>query len=424
VKTIALILGGGRGSRLHPLTLVRSKPAVAVAGKYRLIDLTVSNCINSGINQVFVLTQFQSTSLHRHIMHTYRPDSFGTGFVEILAAEQSQGSDAWYQGTADAVRQSLRHVMRHRPQAVLILSGDHLYRMDYRELLDAHVGRGADVTVAAQPVPLEGASRFGLLRAADDGRIVDYAEKPREPSVVDRFRAPVELLHHCRLDAAAPWCLASMGIYVFRTDVLEACLADPSKLDFGKEVIPAAIGDHKVTAFPYRGYWRDIGTIGSFYDAHMEMVRLDAPFRICQPGWPIYTHARHLPPARIADSEVRNSLVAEGADIVSAEVEDSVIGVRSIVRPGVRLKGVVLMGADSYEGENPDDGVRQPPVPLGVGEGAVIERAIVDKDARIGAGVVITSKAGCADRIGDGYWVRDGVTVIPKGAILPPGTRI
>ena len=422
MKTISLILGGGRGSRLHPLTLVRSKPAVGVAGKYRLIDFTVSNCINSGLTQVFVLTQFQSTSLHRHIMHTYRPDSFGPGFVEILAAEQSQGNDSWYQGTADAVRQSLRHVLRHRPQTVVVLSGDHLYSMDYRELLDSHATRQADVTIAVKPVHLEDAPRFGLLRAGHDGRVVDFAEKPGEPSVLDRFRAPADVLDHCGLDAADPYCLASMGIYVFRTEVLEACLADPSRRDFGKEVIPATIHERRVTAFPFLGYWRDIGTIRSFYDAHMEMVRIDPPLRVCEPGWPICTRSRHLPPARIADSEVRNSLVSEGADIVSAVVADSVIGVRSVVRPGVRLNGVVLMGADSYEGEGPDEGPSA--VALGIGEGAVIEKAIIDKDARIGAGVVIQARPDGVDLVGDGFWVRDGITVIPKGTVIPPGTRI
>jgi glucose-1-phosphate adenylyltransferase len=427
MNTIALILGGGRGSRLYPLTLERSKPAVGVAGKYRLIDITVSNCIHSGIRRVFVITQFLSTSLHRHIMETYRFDKFSGGFVEILAAEQTPHRESWYQGTADAVRESLRHLLHYRAEAIVILSGDHLYRMDYSEMVRQHLDQDADITLAVQPVPRVEAPRMGLLRANPDGEVTEFVEKPSDPEVLERFRAPAHLLDTCGMGTQRDRYLGSMGIYVFRPSVLIETLADSTRMDFGKQVIPAAIGAYRVRAFPFCGHWEDIGTIRSFFDAHMSLVRPDSPFSLYEPGWPIFTHSRSLPPARIMESQVHDSLISEGASIQGAEITDSVVGVRSMVRAGARLNQVVMQGADYYEGEEPMRGILLPTSGLpgiGIGEGAVLERVIIDKNARIGAGVVIEAKPDGMELEGPNYWICDGITVIPKGAVIHPNTRI
>lgn len=428
-NTIALILGGGRGARLYPLTLERSKPAVGVAGKYRLIDITVSNCIHSGIRRIFVITQFLSTSLHRHLMQTYRFDAFSGGFVEILAAEQTPSRESWYQGTADAVRESLRHVVQYHADAIVILSGDHLYRMDYGPMVHHHLESGADITLAVQPVPAAEAPRMGLLRAAKNGEVVEFVEKPQDPEVLQRFQAPQHLLDQCGMDdgSGKERFLASMGIYVFRPSVLVACLKDPDKMDFGKEILPAAVGRYRLHAHPFCGHWEDIGTIRSFFDAHMAMVQPNPPFALYAPGWPIFTRSRSLPPARILESEIHNSLVAEGSDITGAHIRDSIVGLRSVVRPGARLTRVVLQGADYYAGEEPLDARVVPSAdapPLGIGEDSVLEEAIVDKNARIGRGVVVTPKPRGTEIEGANYWVRDGITVFPKGAVVPDGTII
>ncbi len=425
--TLALILGGGQGKRLYPLTIERAKPAVGVAGKYRLIDMTLSNCINSDIRRVFVITQFLSASLHRHIHRTYHFDAFSDGFVEILAAEQTPQRDSWYQGTADAVRESLRHVLRYRSDAIVILSGDHLYRMDYREMVRRHLHRNADITLAVQPVSRQDAPRMGLLRADARGSVLEFIEKPSNPDVVENFRAPPDLLRACDMDDKEPRYLASMGIYVFRPQVLADTLADPTRLDFGREVIPAALGTYRVQAFPFTGHWEDIGTIGSFFDAHMKLVLPNPPFPLYEPGWPIYTRGRNLPPARVMESDIRNSLLAEGADVRGAHIEDSVVGVRSVVRKGSRLSQVVMQGADYYEGEEPMRHLENPPPDaprMGIGEGCSLNRVIVDKNCRIGDGVVITVKPEDASFEGPYGWVREGITVIPKGMIIPAGTHL
>ena len=425
--TLALILGGGQGKRLYPLTIERAKPAVSVAGKYRLIDITLSNCINSDIRRVSVITQFLSASLHRHINGTYHFDTFSDGFVEILAAEQTPQRESWYQGTADAVRESLRHVLRYRSDAIVILSGDHLYRMDYNEMVRRHLHRNADITLAVQPVSRSDAPRMGLLRVDGRGSVLEFIEKPQDPEVLERFRAPPDLLRACGMTDGEPRYLASMGIYVFRPQVLADTLADPTRLDFGREVIPAALGTYSVQAFPFLGHWEDIGTIRSFFDAHMKLVQPDPPFPLYEPGWPIYTHARNLPPARVMESDIRNSLLAEGANVCGADIEDSIIGVRSVIRPGTHLRQVVMTGADYYEGEEPLRHLESAPgdAPLmGIGKDCSLTRVIVDKNCRIGDGVVITAKPDDAEFEGDSWWVKDGITVIPKGAIIPPGTRI
>lgn len=422
----AVILGGGRGTRLYPLTLARAKPAVGLVGKYRLIDIPISNCINSAIKRIFVITQFQSASLHRHIMQTYRFDVFSDGFVDILTAEQTPQRESWFQGTADAVRATLRHITHYRPTEFVILSGDHLYRMDYSRFVKHHREMGADITLAVSPVPFEDATRMGLMRTDSAGWVEEYVEKPQDPEVVERFRAPAELCHRCGSDAR-PRYLASMGTYVFEPEVLESCLKDRDKLDFGREVIPNALGDLKVCVYPFSGYWEDIGTIASFFEANIALAQPDPPFPLYEPGWPIFTRERSLPPSRVIGSKIRDSLLVEGSDITGAEIADSILGVRSVVRPGSRLSEVVMLGADYYEGEdllgNAVDVTEDVP-PLGIGENCRIERAIIDKNARIGDDVVIRRQPDDAHVENKSFWIVDGVTVIPRGAVVPAGTRI
>jgi glucose-1-phosphate adenylyltransferase len=421
----AIILGGGRGTRLYPLTLERSKPAVAFAGKYRLIDVPISNCINSGLNKVFVLTQFLSASMHRHIMHTYRFDLFSAGSVDILAAEQTPDRADWFQGTADAVRATLNHTMYYDSKQVVILSGDHLYRMDYSEMVRFHRENGAAVTIAVYPVPREEAPRLGLLRADTDGRVVEFVEKPKDPEVIDRFAAPHELFARRGLKVEGDRCLGSMGIYVFDADVLKDLLDDPDKTDFGGEIIPGAIADRKVMAFPFNGYWRDIGTIGSFFEANLDLVKRDPEFDLHVGGWPFYTRARSLPPARIIGSEIRDSLVVEGSSVTGAVIENSIVGVRGRIGEGSHLKDVIFMGSDFYEGERHVSDSEQRAAdapPMGIGRNCRIERCIIDKNARIGDDVVIRSQPDVADYEGERRWIRDGITIIPKGTVIRSGT--
>jgi len=421
----AIILGGGRGTRLFPLTLERAKPAVGFAGKYRLIDIPISNCINSGVKKIFVLTQFLSASLHRHIMQTYPFDTFSDGFVDILAAEQTPQGEDWFQGTADAVRATLKHTMYYHSDQMLILSGDHLYRMNYDDLITCHRRSGADITLCACPVTRQDAPRMGLLRVNEAGAVEAFQEKPRDPEILDRFRAPQALFQERGLDAGADRYLASMGIYVFEPHVLAQVLEDATRTDFGKEVIPAAIHEYKVAAYPFTGYWMDIGTIDSFYEANIALAQPDPPFRLYQPRWPFYTRTRSLPPNRIIHSEIYDSLVVEGTDLSGARISDCIIGVRGIVREGTRMDGVIMMGADFYEDEEAvsrwERAESKLPA-LGVGRNCVIARAIIDKNARIGDGVVIRDKTGAEDFEGKEYWVRDGITIVLKGAVIPPGT--
>lgn len=422
-----IILGGGRGTRLFPLTLERAKPAVSFAGKYRLIDIPISNCIGSGLKNVFILTQFLSASLHRHIMQTYQFDTFSDGFIDILAAEQTPQSSDWFQGTADAVRATLKHTSYYHSDQMLILSGDHLYRMNYAHLIEFHRESKADVTLCVYPVPREEASRMGLLRVNTDGVVEDFVEKPSDPAVLERFPAPQALFRSRGLAPEPDHYLASMGIYVFEPDVLAEALADRAKTDFGKEVIPAAIERCRVMAYPFTGYWMDIGTIASFYEANISLAQPDPPFKLYHPRWPFYTRTRSLPPNRIIHTEIRDSLMAEGSDINGARISDCVVGVRSMIREGSRLEGVVMMGADFYESEEvlsrwerPEENLPD----LGIGRDCFIERAIIDKNARIGDGVRIPARPDAEDDEGENIWVRDGITVIPKGAVIPSGTEL
>ncbi len=419
----AIILGGGRGTRLFPLTLQRSKPAVGFAGKYRLIDIPISNCINSGLKKVFVLTQFLSASMHRHIMQTYAFDTFTDGFVDILAAEQTPDRDAWFQGTSDAVRATLNHTMYYDSDEIVILGGDHLYRMDYSDLVLHHRKTGADITLGVYPVVRNEASRMGLMRADDEGRVVEFVEKPTDDKVIESFKAPTELFAAHGINVEGDKYLASMGIYVFSPNVLRDLLADESKTDFGKEVIPDAIADHKVVAYPFSGYWRDIGTIGAFFEANMELVRKDPEFNLYQGGWPFYTRTRSLPPSSIINSEINNSLVVEGSSVVGATINNCILGIRSKVGEGSVLKDVIMQGNDFFDGEhNLGDQEQNQGPPLGVGKNCRIERCIIDKNVHIGDNVVIMPKPDVTEYEGQHCWIRDGITVIPKGTVIASGT--
>ncbi|MDZ7319442.1 MAG: glucose-1-phosphate adenylyltransferase [candidate division KSB1 bacterium] len=425
--TVAIILGGGRGTRLFPLTLERAKPAVGFAGKYRLIDIPISNCINSGIKRMFVLTQFLSASLHRHIMQTYQFDVFSDGFIDILAAEQTAESSSWFQGTADAVRATLRHTLYYGAEQILILSGDHLYRMNYAKLIAYHRQQKADITVAVYPVLREEAPELGLLKAKITGEVTDFSEKPKEPELINQFRAPRGLFSRRRLKVVGERYLASMGIYVFQPKVLKNVLADFSKTDFGKHIIPTAIGNYRVFAYPFADYWKDIGTIRSFFDANISLTQPDPPFKLYSRQWPFYTRTRSLPPSRIMRSEIRDSLLSDGSEIVGARVVHSIIGVRSNVREGTFMDEVVMLGADFFDSDDMlrDRQPKDEALPaLGIGRNCVIERAIIDKNARIGDNVIIKNKSDVKNLEGKNYWIQDGITVIPKNAIIPSGFEI
>jgi len=412
---LAIILGGGRGDRLYPLTKLRAKPAMPLAGKYRLIDIPISNCINSGVDRVFVLTQFLSTSLRRHVYQTYKFDMFGGGFVDILPAEQTLSSADWYQGTADAVRRRMEHILSRGPEDVLILAGDHLYRMDYGRFIRFHRESRADVTLAAFAVSAAEASRYGILKADDEARVVTFVEKPR--------REMLEGLES-RSDDARPY-LASMGIYLCRLDVLSRMLEETPGDDFGKHIIPAAVESVRVYAFPFEGYWEDIGTISSFYEANLALTQPDPAFDFYDPNRPIYTRPRFLPSSRVDGCRLERVVVADGCRLYNADIEECVVGLRSVVRPGARLRQVVMMGADYYEDETQKTENRRLGRPhVGIGPGSYIERAIIDKNARVGEGVVIHSHAGEPDREEDSYVIRDGIVIVPKNATIPDGTSI
>jgi len=411
-EVLAVILGGGVGTRLYPLTKQRSKPAVPIAGKYRLIDVPISNCINSQISQIAVLTQFNSVSLHRHITQTYTFDTFHRGFVQILAAEQTPRSRDWYQGTADAVRKQLFEIKATRARYVLILAGDHIYRMDYREMAQFHWDNGADITVAVQPVSREEASRFGLLKRNAGKRITAFVEKPRDPDVLAEFVS--------RDDPEQPY-LGSMAIYFFNTDVLIDLLENTTYDDFGGQVVPNALSTCTVFGFDFTGYWEDIGTIRSFYETNLKFTRPDSPFNFYDPDQPIYTHARYLPGSVVQGGTLNNVILSEGCHVINAHISDSIVGVRGQISDGVRMSKTVFMGADYYDPKNEEP---RGGIPLGIGRDCQIEGAIIDKNARIGEGVVIRPFPRGTE-IDAGSWVvQDGIVVIPKSTVLHPGTYI
>ena len=426
-KLLAVILGGGAGNRLFPLTQQRSKPAVPLGGKYRLVDIALSNCINSDILRTFVLTQYNSASLNRHVAQTYRFSQFSNGFVEILAAEQTPESPQWFQGTADAVRQVLPHIRDWGIDTLLILSGDHLYRMDYRQFLQRHHESGADVTVSVIPCESRSASEFGLLKTDEHGRIVEFKEKPKGDELLSMQVDTTTLGLEANEAQRRPY-LASMGIYVFKYDRLEQLLSDdPSWMDFGKEVIPAAIRSGPVQAFMFDGYWEDIGTIGAFYRANLDLTSKIPKFNLFDAEAPVFTRARYLPPSKIEETEINDSIVSDGCIVNGAKLTNSVIGLRSRIMKGVQLESAYMMGADFYqtfEDMRRDHGKGLPRV--GIGEGTVIKRAIIDKNARIGNNARLVNEAGtkAADGPNGSYYIRDGIIIVPKNAIVPDGTII
>lgn len=424
---VALILGGGAGSRLFPLTRERSKPAVPLGGKYRLIDVPISNCINSGLTQIFVLTQFQSASLNRHVSRTYRFSSFSTGFVEVLAAEQTKENPDWFQGTADAVRQVLPHLRDWKVSTLMILSGDHLYRMDYQKFLARHFETGADLTISVIPCSAGEAEEFGLLKTNTDGAIVEFKEKPKG-NALEEMRVDTTRFGLTQVEAEQRPYLASMGIYVFDyPKLIELLKTDNSWVDFGKEIIPAAIDECNVQAHLFTGYWEDIGTIRAFYNANLDLAAPLPKFNFFDTESPIYTRSRYLPPSKIHDCDIGNSMVSEGCILNGVYARNSIIGLRSRVDPGTRIESSILMGADYFESldeirENLD--ASQPHI--GIGSNCMIRRAIIDKNVRIGKNVQLINTAGIDNADGpDGvYFIRDGITIIPKNAVVPDGTVV
>jgi glucose-1-phosphate adenylyltransferase len=410
---LTLILGGGRGARLFPLTHMRSKPAVPLGGKYRLIDIPISNCLHAGLKRIFVLTQFNSASLNRHIAQTYRLDLFSEGFVEVLAAEQTPESSDWFQGTADAVRQAARHFMGYDADHFLILAGDHLYRMDFCELIESHIDEQADITIAAQPVGQMDATQMGILRFDVEGHIVGFEEKPNTQRLreIDRSIPKGSTVGGTTPDK--PF-VASMGIYVFSRDVLLDILERPG-IDFGKEIIPKALATHRVSPYIFRGYWADVGTIEAFYDANIQLTQREAPFNFFHPRWPIYTHPRFLPPTRAYDCRIESSILAEGCHLEQCEIRDSVVGIRTHVSPGARITRSVLLGADFYE---------EPSSSLGIGRDVILDRVILDKNARIADSVRLVNQAGAEHADGDGFYIRNGIIIVPKGATVGSGVSV
>ncbi len=428
-SVLALILGGGRGTRLYPLTRSRSKPAVPVGGKYRLIDIPISNCINSGLKSIYVLTQFLSVSLHRHIANTYKFDMFSKGFVEILAAQQTNESTDWYQGTADAVRQNIPYIEREQPSDVLILSGDQLYRMDFRHLVETHRGSKADITIAAIPVTEEQTSGFGLMSIDQTNRVTGFVEKPKTAAERAPFYVSAERLERYGIPCNNRHYLANMGIYLFRTEVLyEVLTARPYATDFGKEVFPRHYKTKRIIAHLFDGYWEDLGTIKSYHEASIALASSNPPFDFFSPEGPIYTRMRNLPASRIHAASLENSLIADGCVIGSGtRIERSLIGVRSIIGPNCVLRETVMLGSDDYETEEQKkENIRIGRPHLNIGEGTVIERAILDKDSRIGRYVQLINREGRQHFDGPNglYHIRDGIICIPRGTVIPDGTVI
>lgn len=426
-NVIAVILGGGAGSRLFPLTRDRSKPAVPLGGKYRLIDVPVSNCINSGVSQIFVLTQYNSASLNRHISQTYRFSSFSTGFVEILAAEQRRDSPGWFQGTADAVRQILPHLRDWRLEKLLILSGDHLYRMNYRKFLSRHDESGADVTVSVIPARRDEAEGFGILKTDPGGRITEFREKP-QGEALEAMRLDTSIFGLSPEEAESRPFLASMGIYVFDYKTLVELLnEDPAAVDFGAEIIPAAIRSRHVQAFIFNDYWEDIGTIKAFYEANLDLASPLPKFNFFNAEAPIYSRSRYLPPSKVHDCDIDNTMISEGCILNGVFARNSIIGLRSRLDPGVRIEDSIIMGSDFYETidelrGNLDSGK----INIGIGRNSIIRKAVIDKNVRIGRDVRLLNenKLDNFDGPGGSYYIRDGIIIIPKNGIIEDGTII
>ena len=421
-EVLAIILGGGQGSRLFPLTQLRSKPAVPIAGNYRLIDIPVSNCLHADIRRIFVLTQFNSASLNRHVSQTYRMDLFSPGFVEILAAEITPENTNWFQGTADAVRKAARHFIRYDADYYLILAGDHLYRMDYCEMVDAHIERKADITIAAQPCSPEDATQMGIFRFDRQGHIVAFEEKPNAGRLAEIGQSIPRGATVAGAPPDKPF-VASMGVYVFSRDVLLELLAASDARDFGREVIPSALDKYRVNSFLFRGYWADVGTVESFYDANIMLTKPGSPFKFYDPHRPIFTHARFLPGSRLVDARMHDAIVSEGCYLARCTVEQSVIGIRTHVQENTTIRRSVLLGADYFESDDAAPARGDAPR-LGIGRDAVLDKVIVDKNARVGDGARLVNEKGIQHADGDGYYIRDGIIVVPKDGVIRPGTVV
>ncbi|WP_437185925.1 glucose-1-phosphate adenylyltransferase [Planctomicrobium sp. SH668] len=423
---ICFILGGGKGTRLMPLTAERSKPAVPLGGKYRLIDIPISNCINSDLRRIYLLTQFNSVSLHRHIRQTYNFDAFTGGFVEILAAEQTNESVDWYQGTADAVRKQLRYLQQPGVEYVLILSGDQLYRMDYQKMLETHLKSKAEVTIAALPIDQELASSFGIMRLDDSGRVQGFLEKPKTEKELSQFRTDPAWIESQGIPSNGRQYLASMGIYLFNAKVLIEALEKTTYHDFGKEVFPASIRSKHVQTHLFDGYWEDIGTIKAFYECNLELASKNPQFEMNVPGLPIFTRPRYLPPSRIDGAKITASLISDGCLVSeNAEIDECLIGLRSVIGSRSTIRRSVMMGADFYDGEADSHcgGANLPPV--GIGSDSIVEGAIIDKNCRIGKNVVVRApQANMPDGQCGPVIIRDGVIVIPKNTVLPDGWKL
>ncbi len=415
-RTLAIIMGGGAGSRLFPLTKDRAKPAVPLGGKYRIVDIPISNCLNSGLRSIYVLTQFNSMSLHRHIQASYKFDNFSRSFVDILAAQQTLAGSQWYQGTADAVRQNMRYFLESPFDYYLILSGDQLYRMDFRALLHQHIRLGADITLATKPVALHQVSEFGVMQSGVDRRITRFVEKPTDETILQEMKMSGELLGSIGSNEDEELFQASMGIYVFNREVLIQSLQN-DLFDFGKHIIPLSIQDRHVSAFIFQGYWEDIGTIRAFYEANLDLTDVVPEYSFFEPESPIYTHPRFLPGSKINGATLRQAIISDGCIISDAHLERCVVGIRSVIQSGATIRNSIVMGADYFELGETDSS--QPPI--GIGRSCVIDRAIIDKNARIADGVVITPEGKPPNFDADNYFIRDGIVVIPKNAVIPAG---
>jgi glucose-1-phosphate adenylyltransferase len=426
-NVMTLVLGGGRGTRLNPLTKFRAKPAVPLAGKYRLIDIPISNCLNSGLNHIYVLTQFLSVSLHRHIRRTYIFDAFDGGFVELLAAQQTNENTDWYQGTADAVRQNLRYIQQPGVEYVLILSGDQLYRMDYNEMIESHKASGADVTIAALLVDRKDAADFGIMRINDEGRVEGFLEKPKTEEELKHVRTDPAWLEARGIKSKGRDCLASMGIYLFNRSRLVDVLTKTDYHDFGKEIFPASIRTHRVQVHVFDGYWEDIGTIKAFYQANIDLCRRDPPFDLSSSSAPLYTRARFLAPSRVDGATIRGSLISDGCSIdEGAVIENSIIGLRCHISRNVTIRDSVIMGNDYYESpEELASDVASGTPRMGIGEGSLIVKAIVDKNCRIGKNVRLVNDKNVQDTPDEGTaMIRDGIICVPKEVTLPDNWRM
>jgi glucose-1-phosphate adenylyltransferase len=418
-RTLAIIMGGGAGTRLFPLTKDRAKPAVPLGGKYRIVDISISNCLNSGLRSIYLLTQFNSMSLHRHIQASYKFDNFSRSFVDILAAQQTPEGSQWYQGTADAVRQNMRYFLERPYDYYLILSGDQLYRMDFRALLHQHIRLGADITLATKPVARHKVVEFGIMQSGVDRRIAGFIEKPSDQVDLQEMKMSRELLRAIGANEDDELFQASMGIYVFNREVLIKSL-ESDLFDFGKHIIPTSIKDRHVSAFIFEGYWEDIGTIRAFYEANLDLTDVVPEYSFFEPDSPIYTHPRFLPGSKINGATLRQAIISDGCIISDAHLERSVIGIRSVIQSGATIRNSIVMGADYFE-LGPNDS-SQPA--MGIGKNCVIDRAIIDKNARIGDGVVITPEGKSQNLDADNYFIRDGIIVVPKNAVIPAGVWI